>query len=90
VFDLVSDSHFERRLRRFRRAHPELEDRLRRTFEDLRNDPFQPHLRLHSLTGGLEGRSAVRLTFAYRIVITLRPEESKILLLDIGSHDEMY
>jgi len=33
---------------------------------------------------------AVSLTYSYRITLTLQITEHEILLLDIGSHDEVY
>ena len=89
-FTLVTTRHFERRLERFRRVHPDLRQRIARVLIDLEKDPFQPHLRLHSLQGELEGLQAVRITYSYRLVLTLRVVENEIILVDIGSHDEVY
>ena len=47
-------------------------------------------LRLHPLSGELEGLHAVSLTYVYRITLTLRITKKEIVLLDIGSHDEVY
>jgi len=53
-------------------------------------DPFEPSLKLHALTGKLQGLQAVSLTYSYRITLTLQITAHEILLIDIGSHDEMY
>ena len=90
MYRLVSTSHFDRRIARFRRAHPELLQRLARVLRDLEADPFQPHLRLHPLKGELAGLHAVSVTYAYRITLTLRIARREIVLLDIGTHDEVY
>ena len=90
MFELEPSSLFERRLERFTRRHPELVRRLIRLFRDLEQDPFQPHLRLHGLSGPLEGVSAVWLTYQYRITLTIDAERNLITLLNIGSHDEVY
>lgn len=87
---LVRTSHFDRRLARFARMHPELRPRLAQVFRDIESDPFQPHLRLHPLSGDLAGLYAVSVTFAYRITLTLRLTAGEIILLDIGTHDEVY
>ncbi len=57
---------------------------------DLENDPFQPHLRLHHLGGKLKGLQAVSITHSYRITLTVMLTEKEIILLDVGSHDEVY
>jgi len=56
----------------------------------LRADPFEPSLRLHPLTGKLEGMQAVSLTYSYPHHPDAAITEHEILLLDIGSHDEVY
>ncbi len=90
MYQLVATRHFERRLARFSRAHPELRKRVAEVLRDLEADPFQPHLRLHPLKGELAGLHAVRITYAYRLTVTLRLAEKEIVLLDIGSHNDVY
>ena len=90
MFVLVRTSHFDRRLTRFVHIHPELRLRLAQVFRDLESDPLQPHLRLHPLSGDLAGLHAVSVAFAYRITLTLRLAAGEIILLDIGTHDEVY
>ena len=90
MYSIVTSRTFLRKSGRFFRKHPELADRFRRLVEELRNDPFQPYLRLHALRGELQGLHAVNLTHAYRVIVALDVAESVILLIDIGSHDEVY
>jgi len=87
---LVTTASFDRRARKFLTRHPDLRPRLAETLEKLRADPFEPSLRLHPLTGKLQGLQAVSLTYSYRITLTLQIAEHEILLIDIGSHDEVY
>ena len=90
MFQLVSTRHFDRRLAKFRQSRPELKKKLAQVFCDLESDPFQPHLRLHALRGELEGLHAVRITHSYRMTLTLKITKREIVLLDIGSHDDVY
>jgi mRNA-degrading endonuclease YafQ of YafQ-DinJ toxin-antitoxin module len=90
TFTLYTTSKFERRLRRFLRKHPQLRERVQSILQDLEHDPFQPHLHLHALHGGLQGYHAVRDDYSNRIVLLLRTEEREIQLLAIGCHDEAY
>ncbi len=89
-YTLVTTAFFERRARKFLTKHPDLKPRFIQTLEQLRSDPFDPSLKLHALTGKLQGMQAVSLTYSYRITLTLQVTEQEILLLDIGSHDEVY
>ena len=90
MFTLVRTSAFDRQLARFIRRHPDLRQRVAQVLRDLEQDPFQPHLRLHALAGELDGCHAVRVTYSYRVVLTLALQEQEITLLDIGSHDAAY
>jgi mRNA-degrading endonuclease YafQ of YafQ-DinJ toxin-antitoxin module len=90
TFALVTTHHFERRARKFLRKHPDLKSAVRETLEQLRQDPFEPSLKLHSLSGKLAGLQAVSITHSYRLTLTLQVTEREIILLDIGEHDEVY
>lgn len=63
---------------------------LRKTLGQRRQDPCQPGLWLHWLTGVLVGIQAVSVTHAYRLPLILEVTEREIVLLDIGSLDEVY
>ncbi|MFH0785370.1 MAG: hypothetical protein V2B20_25920 [Pseudomonadota bacterium] len=51
MYIIVSPEQFLRQARKFFKKHPELKERFRKILHDLQQDPFQPHLALHSLTG---------------------------------------
>src|SRR3990170_4027601 len=59
-------------------------------YRDLEKDPFQPHLDYHHLGGKQTGVQAVSITDSYRITMTVIITKKEIILLDIGSHDEVY
>lgn len=90
MYVLLTTGHFDRRVVKFTRAHPELKKPLAKVLKNLEADPFMLSLRLHPLSGELEGLHAVSLTYVYRITLTLRITKKEIILLDIGSHDEVY
>ena len=90
MFTVSTSEQFLRQARKFFKKHPDLKPRFSAIFEALKTYPFQPSLCLHQLTGKLAGCHAVRLTYSYRITLTLLISESEIILLDIGSHDEVY
>ncbi len=79
-----------RSARKFIRKHPDLRERLKKVIDDLRDDPFQPHLELHALGGKLDGVFATSVSHSYRLTLSLKVTEKEIILLDIGSHDEVY
>jgi mRNA-degrading endonuclease YafQ of YafQ-DinJ toxin-antitoxin module len=87
---LLTTASFDRRARKFLTKHPDLRPRLTETLNQLTLDPFQPSLRLHALSGKLKGIQAISLTHSYRITLVLQITEHEVLLIDIGSHDEVY
>jgi mRNA-degrading endonuclease YafQ of YafQ-DinJ toxin-antitoxin module len=62
--------------------------------ERLAKDVFDPHLRTHKLRGPLEGLWACWVEYDCRIVFAFEAdsqgEEDMIVLIDIGTHDEVY
>jgi len=89
-FTLVWTETFLRTARKFLRRHRDLQGLFEDVLRQLEADPASPRLRLHPLHGRHHGKHAVRLTYEHRIVLILRMTAREILLLDVGSHDEVY
>jgi mRNA-degrading endonuclease YafQ of YafQ-DinJ toxin-antitoxin module len=89
-FTLVSPESFERHARKFLRKHPELTGDFGDVLQQLENDPLAPRLKLHPLSGRHAGKHAVSLSYSYRIVLVLAIRRKEIVLLDVGTHDEVY
>jgi len=91
---LVWTKTFVRALQRTLRHHPELRTRIEKTLKQLAEDPFHPSLHSHKLKGELEGVWACAVSYEYRILFEFvqNPEtgEEEILLLTIGTHEEVY
>ncbi len=79
-----------RTAKKFFKIHPELKDRFQSIIEILRKDPKNTSLRIHRLGGKLKGLHAISLTYKYRITLIIRFTKKAIILVDIGSHDEVY
>jgi len=90
TFTLVTTRHFERRARKFLRKHPDLKSAFSKTLEQLQRNPLEPSLKLHGLTGKLVGLQAIGITHSYRIVLTVKITQQEIILLDVGTHVEVY
>jgi addiction module RelE/StbE family toxin len=90
VCSIVAPEQYLRQARKFLKRHPDLKPRFSQVISDLQQDPLGSGLELHPLRGRLEGCYAIRLTHSTRITLTLAIPEKEIILLDIGSHDEVY
>ena len=53
------------------------------------NDPRDPRLKTHALTGQLKGYFSFSITRKKRVKFIFL-ENDKILFVDVGSHDEVY
>ena len=89
-FSLVWTDTFKRTARKFLRKHRDLADTFSLVLHKLENDPHDPELCLHALSGKHLGKHAVSLTYSYRIVLRFVLTDSEIFLLDVGTHDEVY
>ncbi len=89
-FTLVWTAIFEHTARKFLRRHPEFAGLFEDVLLQLESDPHAPKLRLHRLKGSHRDKHAVSLTYSYSIVLILRLTADEIILLDVGSHDEVY
>jgi mRNA-degrading endonuclease YafQ of YafQ-DinJ toxin-antitoxin module len=87
---LIRTETFLRELRRYLRKHPERQALVRETLTALVADPHAPALRLHTLQGRLRGLYAVRLSYSDRILLTLLITERQIVLLSLGTHDDVH
>ena len=90
MYTLAWTSGFTRAAKKFIEYHPGLRAKFAAILRDLEHDPLQPHLKFHHLSGKLKGIQAVSLTHSCRITLTVMVTDKEIILLDIGSHDEVY
>ena len=86
---LITTKSYERQLLAFRKKHPRLREAYARTLRLLEIDPHHPSLRLHKLKGKLREYSSVSINMKYRIMIDFIIQHDQILLIAIGSHDEL-
>jgi addiction module RelE/StbE family toxin len=83
-----------RAFKRLIRRNPQLRPLIEQTLTQLAEDPFHPSLQTHKLTGELSGIWSCSIDYKLRILFEFveNPEagEEAILLLNLGSHDEVY
>ncbi len=89
-FTLAFPDDYTRRAADFIKKHPELKAQYAKTLELLENNPYHPSLRLHALQGRLKGLHAVSINLGYRLLLHLLIMEREIVLVDVGSHDQVY
>ena len=91
---LAWDASFRRAFRRQTRKNSRLWQRILAVLELLAQDVFDPRLKTHKLRGQLEGLWACWVEYDCRIVFAFEPDpdsgQDMIVLIDIGTHDEVY
>jgi mRNA-degrading endonuclease YafQ of YafQ-DinJ toxin-antitoxin module len=87
---LIRTDTFRRELRNYLKRHPDRAAVVREVLALLEENPQTPSLRLHPLKGRMKGLHAVRLTYGDRITLILAIRAHEIVLLNIGTHDEVY
>lgn len=90
MYKLVFTEHYLKKEKLFIKRHKDLIDRYKKTLKLLETNPYHPSLRLHSLKGKFQGKYSVSITMNYRIILTFGVKDEEIVLIDIGSHDEVY
>jgi mRNA-degrading endonuclease YafQ of YafQ-DinJ toxin-antitoxin module len=58
--------------------------------ELLELNPHHPSLRLHGLSGRLDGLQSISINLKYRVTIEMIITESEIVLINVGDHDAAY
>ena len=89
-YTLVFTDQYNRRALRFIKRHPELKSQYLKTLQLLELNPSHPSLRLHALKGKLKPLQSVSINMSYRITLELLITEQEIILVNIGSHEEVY
>ena len=84
----------QRAFKRLIRKSPQLRPLIEKTLRQLAEDPYHPSLRTHKLVGDLSDIWACSVDYNHRILFEFvqkaESELDAILLLNIGSNDEVY
>ena len=90
AYTLIFTDDYTRRALRFLKRHPELKNQYAKTLALLELNPHHPTLRLHALSGQLQGIHSVSINLSYRITLELQIQEQQIIPLNVGDHDAVY
>jgi mRNA-degrading endonuclease YafQ of YafQ-DinJ toxin-antitoxin module len=90
AYILIFTEDCTRRALRFLKRHPELKNQYTKTLALLELNPHHPSLRLHALSGRLQGVHSVSINLSYRITLELQIQEQQIIPLNVGDHEAVY
>ena len=91
---LVLTSKFKRSLQKFVQRNVGLQRQVERTLLQMTEDVFAPNLMSHRLKGEYDGLRDCSCGYDCRIISSIekneQTNEEEIVLLNVGSHDEVY
>lgn len=90
TYQLVFTDAYNRRALRWLKQHPDLRQHYLKTLQLLEANPFHPSLRLHALSGKLQGVHSVSINLSYRITLELLIQDKQIVPINVGDHDTVY
>lgn len=89
-FTLIYTESYLKRAKKFAKQHPELKEQYKKTLILLELNPYHPSLRLHSLQGKLNELHSISINISYRITIEMLISNNEIILVNVGSHQDVY
>ena len=89
MIEIAFSSSFRRAFKKSVAGNVSLETRFWERVELFRNNPFDPKLRTHKLSGKLKDLWSFSIEYDLRVIFSFA-EQNKVILIDIGSHKEVY
>jgi mRNA-degrading endonuclease YafQ of YafQ-DinJ toxin-antitoxin module len=71
IYRLVFTETYNRHALRWFKRHPDITGQSIKTLKLLESNPFHPLLRLHGLSGRLQGLHLISINLSYRITLEL-------------------
>ena len=89
-YRLVFTEGYNKRASKWLGKHAAVLDQYLKTLQLMELNINHPSLRLHKLSGRLNGLSSVSINVSYRITLELIIQDKDIIMINIGAHDEVY
>jgi len=87
---LTKTPSYSRNEKKFFKQHQDLLQKYATVLKQLQKDPFESSIKTHKLKGELSKYHACSINYKYRIVLTIKIVDDEVILMNIGSHDEVY
>lgn len=90
MIEIIYTESYIKRAKKFFKKNPLLLTQYKKTLKLMEINPYHPSLRLHKLKGKLSELYSVSINITYRICIDFIIQQDQIILINIGTHDEIY
>jgi addiction module RelE/StbE family toxin len=89
MLEIAFSSSFKRAFKKKIASDPNLETRFWERVETFKQNPFDPRLRTHRLSGKLKELWSFTIEHDLRVIFHFANNQ-RVLFVDIGTHDEVY
>jgi addiction module RelE/StbE family toxin len=89
MIKIALSSSFKRAFKKNVAGNASLEAKLWERVELFKNNPFDPKLRTHKLSGKLKDLWSFSIEYDLRVIFSFAGQD-KVIFVDIGSHKEVY
>ena len=89
MIEYVWDNNFRRSYKKKISRNSELKSKFQQSIKMFSEEPFHIKLKTHKLSGTLKDCWAFSVDYDCRIIFKFI-DKNRVLLIDIGSHDEVY
>lgn len=90
AYKLIYPKSYLKKASKFLKRHPQLIGQYEKALKLLELNPHHPSLRLHGLSGKLQGLHSASINMSYRITLELIILDKEIILVDVGDHGQVY
>ena len=94
MYKIIISPRFKRSYKKFIKKYPYLLDNIDFSINQLSENPFNPAIKTHKLSGELYELYACKCGYDCRIIFSIEKvdgeTDSVILLVDLGTHDNVY
>jgi addiction module RelE/StbE family toxin len=89
MIEVTFSPTFQRAFRKRIKGNTDLQARFWQKIEQFQQDPFQPTLRTHKLSGKMKNTWSFSIEYDARVIFYFT-DDGKAVFIDIGTHDEVY
>jgi addiction module RelE/StbE family toxin len=89
MVEIAFSSSFKRAFKRKIAGDKDREDNFWKKTEAFKNNPFEPQLKSHKLSGKLKDLWSFSVEYDLRVIFYFADKE-KVVFIDLGTHKEVY
>jgi addiction module RelE/StbE family toxin len=89
MLEISFDDSFKRAFKKRIEGKDDLKRKFKMKLERFRNNPFDPSLKTHKLSGNLKDLWSFSIEYDQRVLFYFS-DDDKAVLIDIGNHDQVY